>query len=165
VLFFSPDGSLRTSTTMADDGFPGYPVSRMDLLPLAGDDLAYVTTRILRDAPHYGAPRVTMTVVAGPRIALPTAPHLAVREESGRFLVEWSAPPGTVNGYRLEYRVDDGVWIELERWFGPGDTSIGIRRPSFGTTFVFRVRAFNDTGAGAYSNIGNPGVRKRRAVR
>jgi Fibronectin type III domain len=163
VLFYGTTSGLRTSASLRDP-LIGH-TAHAELHPLAGDDLGYATSRTLRDAPHYGASRVMMGLVAGPRLARPGPPQVTVREESTRFLVQWTAPSGTVNGYRLEHRVDDGSWIELERWFGPGEQSISLRRPSYGSKFAVRVRAFNDSGTGAYSNEASPVTRRRRAVR
>jgi hypothetical protein len=70
-----------------------------------------------------------------------------------------------VNGYRLEYRIDDDAWVEYEQWFPPGAQSKSIRQPSFGTQFAFRVRAFNDGGAGEYSPTAVTKPSRRRAVR
>ncbi|HYC89953.1 MAG TPA: fibronectin type III domain-containing protein [Thermoanaerobaculia bacterium] len=162
VKYFTPGGTQFRSVAVADTSSPS---GRIDLVPLFDDRLAYVASPVRRDAPHYDVPRVSMAIVSGPPIAEPAAPHLTVREHDDRFLVEWTRPTGVVNGYRLEYRVDNGTWIEYERWFAPTETNIALRKPGFGSTFAFRVRAFNDTGAGAYSNLGVPLGRKRRAAR
>lgn len=159
VKYFTSGGALyRTETIETSAG-------RTDLVPFGSDTLAYVTSPLLRDPPHYGTRHVSMGILANADLARPAAPHLTVRDDGVRFIVQWSAPSGAVNGYRVEYRIDDGIWIELERWFGPGETSISIRRPSFGSTFAFRVRALNDAGAGAYSTVGTPVGRKRRAAK
>jgi hypothetical protein len=162
VRYFTPGGTQFRSVSVADTSSPS---GRLELVSLFDDRLAYVTSPVRPDAPHYDVPRVSIAIVSGPPIAEPAAPHLTVREHDDRFLVEWTRPTGVVNGYRLEYRVDDGTWIEYERWFGPTETNIALRKPGFGSTFAFRVRAFNDTGAGAYSNLAMPLGRKRRAAR
>jgi len=162
VRFFEPDGTLRGTTTVARPYLSFY---RNELVPLAGGAVAHVGSRVSSSAPHYGAIRVAMTIFGGPGIAPPSTPHVTVREESARFVVEWSAPAGTVNGYRLEHRTDDGSWIELERWFGPAEQSVSIRRPSFGTKLAFRVRAFNDAGMSEYSPSSGVNAPRRRSVR
>jgi hypothetical protein len=163
VRFYHPDGTLLDTVALDEDRM-GFVYQK--LVPLAGGAVAYLTTSLQPGAPHYGATRLAMAIVGGPPIAPPAAPRVTVRDEGVRFIVEWTAPAGTVNGYRLEYRVDNGVWIELERWFGPADQSVSVRRPSFGSDFAFRVRAFNDGGASAYSSAAAPAVpKKRRAVR
>ena len=162
VRYFSTGGSLYTSALLGDTTSPG---GSIELVPLHGNVLAYVASRLLPEMPYNGVPRVAMVVVAGARVAQPPAPQVTVRAIDDRFIVDWTRPTGTVNGYRVEYRIDDGSWIEYERWFAPTETDLALRVPSFGTTFAFRVRAFNDTGAGPYSNVATPLGRKRRATR
>lgn len=161
VKYFTAGGALYGRASVADTSHGG----KIELVPLFGDVLAYVTSRVLPDAPHHGVPRVAMAVVSRAGTTEPRAPHLTVRTVDDRFIVNWTRPAGVVNGYRLEYRIDEGTWIEYEEWFAPTETSIAIRTPSFGSTFAFRVRAFNDAGAGAYSNEVAPIGRKRRAAR
>jgi hypothetical protein len=162
VKYFTSGGALYESVPVGD---PSFPAGQVSLVPLFGDVLAYVTSPVLPAAPHHGVPRVAMAVVSGAGIVEPPAPRLTVRTLDDRFLVDWTRPAGVVNGYRLEYRIDDGTWIEYEDWFAPPETNIAVRVPSFGSTFAFRVRAFNDAGAGPYSNEGTPLGRKRRAAR
>jgi hypothetical protein len=160
VKFFTSGGAL-----VRTEGIEGaLRQGRPQLVPF-GDAVAYVASPILGEAPHYGTRRVSMAILANADAEAPAAPQLTVRGESSRFVLEWTAPFEAVNGYRVESRVDDGAWIELERWFTAGDTTIGIRRPSFGTAFTFRVRAFNDAGASPYSNQAAVRPRKMRAVR
>jgi len=162
VVFTTADGTLLDTVATGDD-FTSYSPR---LVSLGNGSIAYLTAPLHRDAPHHGAKRLAMAVLSGPAIARPAAPRVTVRDDGARFIVEWGAPAGTVNGYRVEYRIDDGVWIEIERWFGPADQSVSVRRPSFGSNFEFRVRAFNDAGASGYSNAAEPAVpKKRRAVR
>jgi fibronectin type III domain protein len=132
-------------------------------LGLPDGSAAYAVSSVQEAAPHHGTSHVMMGVVAASPIAPPEAPRPLARVEDGRVLVEWSGGAGTVNGYRLEYRIDDGSWNELDRWFAPGDQNLvfGTVRP--GATYAFRVRAFNDGGArdseAAYINVG-----RRRAA-
>jgi hypothetical protein len=164
ATFTSADGTALDTVAIDDDERDPY-VFPM-LLPLGDGSVAYLTDALQRNAPHYGARRLSMSILSGPAIAPPAAPRVTVRDDGARFLVSWEAPAGTINGYRLEHRIDDGVWIELERWFGAGEQSVSVRRPSFGSTFAFRVRAFNDAGASGYSSAAEPAVpKKRRAVR
>ena len=89
-----------------------------------------------------------------------------VSESATHLTIAWTPPPATVNGYRVEYRVDDGSWIELEKWFTAGEVGTSIRKRTPGTTIAARVRAFNDGGASDYSNINTPKPPvRRRAVR
>jgi hypothetical protein len=81
------------------------------------------------------------------------------------MIVEWSAPPEPVNGYRVEYRVDDGLWNELDFWFDARSRSLAIRPWRTGPVrYQFRVRAVNDAGFSPYSNPATVRTRKTRAV-
>lgn len=115
--------------------------------------------------PHHGASRIFLSIgdVVTP-IALPGAPLLTVIGTSTTAELSWTPPSGAVNGYRLEYRIGDGAWNELDRFHGPEQTTASIRL-SGNRNITFRVRAFNDAGAGEYSAIRGPGQPKRRVVR
>ena len=91
------------------------------------------------------------------------SPHVTARLKDGFVLVDWSASAGTLNGYRLEYRVDGGSWNELEEWFSSGSHHRTIQ-PSFGTDFEIRMRAFNDGGASPYSKTALTKPIRRRAA-
>jgi hypothetical protein len=159
VQWFSVIGELRRSENVAEDFNAGFPF--IGLERASDDRLTYLSTPMWYGPPHDSMRRVAAAIVGDDLPAAPPSPFTSVRDDGSRFVVEWSAPAGTVNGYRVEYRIDDGAWIELERWFGPGEQTVSVRRPSFGTTFAFRVRAFNDAGVGPYS----VSARKRRAAR
>jgi hypothetical protein len=135
------------------------------LEPLPDGGVAFLVSSVQNAAPHDGTSRVVAAIARSSSVTPPGAPHAGVRVQNGNILVDWSAPSGTVNGYRLEYRIDDDEWVELEQWFGPGAQSKSIRQPSFGTQFAFRVRAFNDGGAGEYSRTAVTKPSRRRAVR
>jgi hypothetical protein len=135
------------------------------LEPLAGGGVALLASSVLNAAPHDGTSRIVMAIARPSDVLPPGAPRVGVRVQNGVIRVDWSAPSGTVNGYRLEYRVDDDEWVEWEQWFGPGEQNKSIRQPSFGTHFAFRVRAFNDGGAGPYSTPASTKPSRRRAVR
>lgn len=135
------------------------------LEPLAGGGVALLATSVQNAAPHDGASRVVAAIARSSNVPPPGAPHIGVRVQNGMMRVDWSAPAGTVNGYRLEYRIDDDAWVEWEEWFGPGEQRKSIRKPSFGTQFAFRVRAFNDGGASDYSATALTSPSRRRAVR
>jgi hypothetical protein len=135
------------------------------LEPLAGGGVAFVASSVQNAAPHDGTSRIVTAIARSSGVLPPGAPHIAVRVQNGVMRVDWTAPSGTVNGYRLEYRIDDDEWVELEQWFGAGAQSKSIRQPSFGTQFAFRVRAFNDGGAGPYSATALTKPGRRRAVR
>jgi hypothetical protein len=127
--------------------------------------VAYIASSIQDSAPHDGASRVVTAIAKSSPVPPPAAPHVGVKVQNGNILIDWTAPAGTVNGYRLEYRVDDDSWNEYEQWFGPDVQRKSIRKPAFGTQFAFRVRAFNDGGASDYSAPAVTSPSRRRAVR
>jgi hypothetical protein len=133
--------------------------------PLPDGGMALVASRIHDEAPHHGTHHVMMTIARSTPLPRPDAPHVKTRIEGNYISIDWSTPPGTINGYRIEYRVDDGSWNEIEDFYSPGAQHTSIRKPDFGSRFAIRMRAFNDAGASAYSavTITNPG--RRRAVR
>lgn len=100
---------------------------------------------------------------------LPVAPEppllIARRLDGDKVSLAWSASQGEVNGYRIESRVADGAWKEIERWLGPGDGSLTVHlaRPSLPT--AFRMRAWNDRAVGAYSDEAIASSPRRRSVR
>lgn len=115
--------------------------------------------------PHYGASRVMMAVGT---YALPPpadAPRLTVRRQNDVALLRWSPAAQQVNGYRLEYRVGDGLWLELGEWLDAEQQSKPFVLPWPDASWSFRVRAFNDAGAGAYSDPVSLLPMRRRAVR
>jgi len=135
------------------------------LAPLPGGRLAYVVSRVSDDAPQHGSSHVFMAITGQSLQARPTAPRVSITESDTRWSVAWQPSAGTVNGYRLEYRIDDGAWIELERWFTPAESGIPIRKPATDSTVSVRMRAFNDSGTSEYSEIAVPRPVRRRAVR
>lgn len=132
---------------------------------LADGGIAFIASSVQHAAPHDGTSRIVTAIGRSANVPPPGAPHVSAHVQNGVMRIHWSAPAGTVNGYRLEYRVDDDEWVEWEEWFGPGVHSKSIRRPDFGTKFAFRVRAFNDGGAGEYSAPALTTPSRRRAVR
>ncbi|HEX6640995.1 MAG TPA: fibronectin type III domain-containing protein [Thermoanaerobaculia bacterium] len=135
------------------------------LAPLANGGLAYLSSSIQDPAPHHGTTHVMMAIARPSLPPLPGAPYVRARLDSGQIEVDWAPPAGTFNGYRLEYRVDNGSWNEIDQWFSPNATHASIQQPSFGTNFAIRLRAFNDSGAGAYSAAAVTKPSRRRAVR
>jgi hypothetical protein len=134
------------------------------LAPLPNGGLAYVASSIQDAAPHHGTSHVMMAI-ARPSLTLPPyPPHVIASLRDGVILVDWSASAGTVNGYRLEYRIDGGSWNELEEWFS-ADAHHRTIRPAFGTNFEIRMRAFNDGGVSAYSATALTKPTRRRAAR
>jgi hypothetical protein len=152
-------------TTLHSSDIDGSITAVPRLEPLADAGVALITSSVQNAAPHDGTSRIVTAIARSSSVTPPGAPHIGVRVQNGMMHVDWTAPSGTVNGYRLEYRIDDDEWVEWEQWFGPGAQSKSIRQPSFGTQFAFRVRAFNDGGAGPYSAAALTKPGRRRAVR
>ncbi|HYC89955.1 MAG TPA: fibronectin type III domain-containing protein [Thermoanaerobaculia bacterium] len=138
-------------------------------LATADSRLVYVQAMPRDEMPYHGATRLNVRigdlVPPGPK---PSAPRItrATHPTGGiAMIVEWSAPPEPVNGYRVEYRVDDGPWNELDEWFDARTRQLTIRPWRTGEVrYQFRVRAVNDSGFSPYSNPATVRTRKMRAV-
>lgn len=132
------------------------------LVVLADGRLAYVTSRQLVDGPQHGSSHVTFAVDSA--TPPPAAPDLTATEEGRTVRLAWTAAAGAV-GYRVEYKINDGTWNELERWFGPVDRITTIRLNRADDRAAFRVRAWSDGGTGPYSAPAIVNAPKRRSVR
>lgn len=162
VVFLSDDGvALRTFEIERSANVLEKP--RLEPRPDGG--VAYIASSVGNAAPHDGTSHVVMSIARPSPTPPPSAPHVSARLQNGSIVIDWSASAGTINGYRLEYRVDDDSWNEYEQWFSPSAQRKTIRQPSFGTQFAFRMRAFNDGGASAYSATAVTKPSRRRAVR
>jgi hypothetical protein len=135
-----------------------------------GPDVAYVQAAVRDEMPYHGAAHVMLR--AGgvlPPANVPLAPEIvrASMTDGGNLIVlAWTAPLDPVNGYRLEYRVDDGTWNELDQWFDPSTTSISIRPWLEKVQYQFRIRAWSDAGVSEYSIPATVRLLgRRRAVR
>lgn len=127
---------------------------------------AYVKTRIERDAPYHGSDRIAIAFADEVPLPIrPDAPRATARIANGWAVVEWTAPPQRVTGYRVEYRVGDGSWNELETSLDAGSRATIALQPRVGVTYAFRVRALNEGGAGAYSAPITVAAGRRQVVR
>ena len=159
VAFLRNDGSVAQSFNIDSAILTGTP-----LLATIPGGVAYVASSVQDEAPHHGTSHVMMAI-ARPSIAPPPgAPLVQARLLNGAILVDWSAPAGAVNGYRIEYRIDNGAWNEVEEWFAAGSHQKAIA-PASGTEFAVRVRAFNDGGVSDYAEAPVSKPTRRRAVR
>ena len=139
-------------------------------LATAGSRLVYVQPFPRDEMPYHGASRLHVrigdVVPPGPKPSAPQITRATHPAGGAAMIVEWSAPPEPVNGYRVEYRVDDGLWNELDFWFDARARQLVIRPWRTGAVrYQFRVRAVNDAGFSLYSNAATVRTRKTRAVR
>jgi hypothetical protein len=159
VALLENDGSIAQTFDVDGSTMTGTP-----FLTEVPGGIAYVASSVQDAAPHHGTSHVIMAIARSSITPPPHAPHVHARLINGAVLVDWSASAGTLNGYRLEYQADGGSWNELEEWFAAGSHHRAIR-PSFGTDFAIRMRAFNDGGASAYSTPVFTKPIRRRAAR
>jgi uncharacterized repeat protein (TIGR01451 family) len=132
---------------------------------LPDNRVAYAASGPVFEPPYHGAARIQSTI-GGVSIppAVPSAPRLTASADDRTVTLAWTRPAGPVNGYRVEYRIADGTWNELERWLPAGSSTTSIRVASRART-SFRIRAWNDGGVGAYSEIAAVYAARRRSVR
>jgi Fibronectin type III domain len=135
-----------------------------------GSRVAYMQALARDEMPYHGAARLNVRigdlVPPGPKPSAPQITRADLPASANAITVEWTAPAGAVNGYRVEYRVDDGAWNELDVWFDARTQRLVI--PPWRTDTVryqFRVRAVNDAGFSDYSAPVTVRTRKIRAVR
>lgn len=148
-------------TTSFRTAIPTAPI----ILRMPGGETGYIGAASLPAAPHYGSTRITMAlgdVAILPRAQAPVASTRMHEDRS--VLVEWSSALDA-EGYRVEYRIDDGPWTEIERWFDPNERSMTFGPIRSGVIYSFRVRAWSAGGTGPYSNEAHAFAGRRRAVR
>lgn len=137
---------------------------RVAALPDGG--ILFLESRPNFEAPHHGSPRLMARVAAAVPVARPDAPSLNATVQNGRIRLNWTAPPQPVNGYRVEYRISDGSWHELDQWFDAEERAVTLTwTVAPGVPVLFRVRAFNDAGTSEYSGTSGINVPRRRSVR
>ncbi len=133
-------------------------------------DTAVLFTELMEEAPYYGAMRLKIALSSPISVGVPDTPSITARLENGQMQLAWTTPDKVVNGFRFEYRVGDGAWLEFEEFFD---------RTIRGTTFAplnrephsFRIRAYSDDDVSEYSNVATvlfpiePKDGKRRSVR
>lgn len=144
-------------------GLPSAPI----ILETPRGELCYLGAVVLPNAPHYGSTRITMVIGdLLPPLRATQPPVAKARLDNRSVILEWSAPANAA-GYRVEYRIGDGPWTEIERWFDPGERAMTFGPVTSGLSYRFRVRAWSPGGTGPYSNEAVPSSvsSKRRAVR
>lgn len=129
--------------------------SAKDALVNLGTEVAYVQTAVQDEMPYHGAPHLFLRVGGViPPSNVPDPPRIvraSMMDGGNLMLVDWTPPVDPVNGYRIEYRVNDGLWNELDQWFDAATTSISIRPWLDGARYQFRIRAWSDAGVSGYS--------------
>lgn len=129
----------------------GDTISRVVALP--GSRAAVVANVPAEAAPHHGAQRLHAAVVdLAPLHPLTTAPRVTVTpQRNNRLQIDWTALAERVTGYRVEYRIGDGNWNELDRAPDPANRIATFPITRRGIVYAFRVRAMNEAGMGPYS--------------
>ena len=152
-------GDLITRYSLGNPSSP-------DALVNLGSEVAYLQTLVRDEMPYHGASHVFLRVGSLiPPETTPVAPRIvnAVMADGGKLIeLQWAPPAGDVNGYRLEYRVDDGTWNELDAWFDAGTTSASIAPWLENVKYHFRLRAWSDAGVSEYSRPATVRVLGRR---
>ncbi|HEX8616366.1 MAG TPA: fibronectin type III domain-containing protein [Thermoanaerobaculia bacterium] len=135
------------------------------IAPLA-NGLLFLGTNANFAAPYHGSQRVFAQVSSVISTTAPEAPTLDVTASAHGIRLTWTAPAQQVDAYRVEYRVADGVWNELENVFNAEQRSFGLPwTVPAGVAVRFRVRAINEAGPGEYSRTAGINTSRRRAVR
>ena len=142
----------------------------IDGLATIGSRVVYVQSLARDEMPYHGAARLNVRlgdlVAPAPKPSAPQITRAVLPTGGAAMIIEWTTPPEPVNGYRVEYRVDDGVWNELDFWFDARTNRLVIRPwRNEPVSYQFRVRAVNDAGFGPYSAAAGVRTRKIRVVR
>ena len=141
-----------------------FPWSKLEAL--SGGRVAYIFSTVQNNDPYKGASHVMMQVGSLALPQRPDAPEPTIAKDLHRIRVTWTAPPQPVTGYRVEYKVLDGtVWNEFDQWHDPDQRVMVFVPPAENAVYAFRIRAFNDAGAGSYSAAVSLNSLRRRSVR
>jgi hypothetical protein len=136
-------------------------------------DTGVLFAELMKGAPFYGAMRVLLAMSSEIPVGEPDTPSITAQLlPNGEIQLNWSTPDTNLNGFRVQYRVGDGAWLEIAEFYDRtlrADTFVPLNREPHS----FRVRAFSDDGVGLYSNVATvtfpttppPSDPKRRAVR
>ncbi|HYC88653.1 MAG TPA: fibronectin type III domain-containing protein [Thermoanaerobaculia bacterium] len=164
LAFLSPGGFPSTPVALPrPDDRLGSDLQRVAALP--GGRATLVEAAVADDAAVDGAVRLRMAVVSRDTLPQrPAAPQLIAPAQGDVIELRWIAPPQAISGYRIEYRSNDGPWIETGPVLPAEQQSASIATQ--GRKVSFRVRAWNDAGPGAYSDaVVVNGAARRRVVR
>jgi hypothetical protein len=174
--WLEPTASYELKLRAAFADKDGWVIARQDVGPVPGNlprvtgmtngrfGVVYDMTRA--EAPHHAANRIMIRIADTMTLQKPDAPkNVTVRRYNGQFRIEWTPPAQPVDGYRVEYKIGDGQWLELGRWFDPDERVAAWPSVKAGVTYSFRVRAWSAAGTSAYSAVATgSAATKRRAV-
>lgn len=127
-------------------------------------------TELMKGSPHYGAMRVLLALTTQFLPGVTDRPSIAAQLlPNGEIQVSWTTPDRFVNGFRLERRIGNGAWLEIDKFYEPVIRS-DVFIPANREPHAFRVRALGDDGISEYSNeaivtFTTPPPAKRRSVR
>ena len=162
VAVVDRDGAISGPVTTDAAMMWRYVPATIEALP--GGGVAYVSSNANPAAPHYSAQRLVMSIASAGLPQRPDPPAVTA-SKSGRVVrIEWTPPLQIVNGYRVEYRVGDGLWNEFERWHDAEQRQLEITIARHDVVYAFRVRAWNDAGTSLYSEPVFVNAGRRRAV-
>ena len=152
VLFLDAEGRITDRASLASDVTAWTDHETEALVELPDGSLAHLFNASSAEPAIPDAIRLTMSVTSGALPPRADGPPARVYFDGQTIFFDWDAPPQTVTGYRVEYRIDDGEWIEIERLFEPEDRSTTFVPPPDAESVALRVRAWNDAGLGAFSS-------------
>ncbi|MEA2464344.1 MAG: hypothetical protein QOJ98_2091 [Acidobacteriota bacterium] len=142
---FTPRWTVRTAR-----GFEAPAGAAPRIVALPDQRAAFVQGATHDAEPHHGSTRLTMSVAHPAPASAPDRPLVSVSKSGSRLRVAWTPPSQAVNGYRVEYRINGGPWLEQEGWIDAGTDEL-LLEPGRSGTFQFRLRAWSDGGTSAYS--------------
>ncbi len=167
---YDPDSAAPVHRIVSDSGwftFRSGTLTAPFVVPMpAGGGVAYLGTTIQPPAPHHGRRHVMMAIAD--RVApwrLNESPVMTARYENQVINLAWTDASSSADGYRVEYRIGDGSWNELNRWFDPDERSTAFFPIRSGILYSFRVRGWSEGGTGPYSAPAVVYTGRRRAVR
>jgi hypothetical protein len=166
LAFLNVLGDIDKLFTFTHEG--SHVIAPAQLLNAPDGDTGIVFEELMPDAPFYGAARLQIAFSSPFVTNVPPPPALsATRLSSGLIELKWNTVDANLNGFRIESRIGNGPWLELEQ-FLPYTNRSTTFAPVSTERHSFRIRAYSDEGASAYSNEASvlfATDNKRRAVR
>jgi hypothetical protein len=161
----TPTGPAVTSFTITARNAGGTAVGTASVGPsatsgtvtgLANGTAVRLTVRAVTSAGNGPESPLSNAVTPTAPPALPAAPTAltVARNGSGSVLLGWQAPSGVKTGYHVQVRNILGMVIRTDTINNGAATSAPVNGLANGTTYSFRVRAFNATGNGALATSG-----------